>query len=126
MVLQLPMTGGSTSKSLSTICMEGDQNFCDRTYLYKSWVIAYLVCHVTSVLESDWHALYSAWRHGPYTLLTRPLLAFCVRGGWLARLSRTLQSFIQTHGFQAKKSRMALGEKVYLILPRIYFFNCGH
>ena len=49
-------------------------------------VIAYLYYHVTAFLEPDWRALYSAPGHGPYTHLTRPLLAFCARGDWLARL----------------------------------------
>ena len=45
---------------------------------------------MTSLLGSDWRALYSARGHGAYTRLTRPLLAFCVRGVWLARLPGTL------------------------------------
>ena len=45
-----------------------------------SFVRQYFDCHVTSLLESDWRALYDARRHGPYTHLTRPLLAFCVGG----------------------------------------------
>ena len=49
-------------------------------------VIAYFYYHVTAFLEPDWRALYSAPGHGPYTHLTRPLLAFCARGDWLARL----------------------------------------
>ena len=52
-------------------------------------VIAYFYYHVTAFLEpdsDDWRALYSAPGHGPYTHLTRPLLAFCARGDWLARL----------------------------------------
>ena len=48
-------------------------------------VIAYFYYHVTAFLEPDWRALYSAPGHGPYTHLTRPLLAFCARGDWLAR-----------------------------------------
>ena len=49
-------------------------------------IIAYFYYHVTAFLEPDWRALYSAPGHGPYTHLTRPLLAFCARGDWLARL----------------------------------------
>ena len=46
--------------------------------------------HVTAFLEPDWRALYSAPGHGPYTHLTRPFLAFCARGDWLARLDCTI------------------------------------
>ena len=42
---------------------------------------------VTSLLESDWRAPYSAQGHRPYMHLTRPLLAFCIRGVWRARLN---------------------------------------
>ena len=50
-------------------------------------VIAYFYYRVTAFLEPDWRALYSAPGHGPYTHLTRPLLAFFARGDWLARLN---------------------------------------
>ena len=53
-------------------------------------VIAYFDCYVTNVLESDWRALYSAQRHGPYTHLTRPLLVFCVRGATSRESPQTL------------------------------------
>ena len=57
-------------------------------------VIAYFYYHVTAFLEPDWRALYSAPGHGPYTHLTRPLLAFCARGDWLARLIATCSAIV--------------------------------
>ena len=93
--LQLPMTGGCCRVlCVSQYYLHGrDQNFVIARICATHGVIAYFDCHVTNVLESDWRALYSARRHGPYTHLTRPLLAFCVRGGWLARVGDALLIF---------------------------------
>ena len=55
--------------------------------ILRSHVVAGQLLHVTSLFESDWRVLYSVRRHGPYTHLTRPLLAFCARGVQLARLT---------------------------------------
>ena len=52
----------SSSTSRSVLSAWKRSKLCDRTYLYKSCII-----QVSSVLESDWRALYSARRHGPYT-----------------------------------------------------------
>ena len=50
----------SSSKSVLSAMHGRDQNFAIARICTSHGVIAYFDCHVTSVLESDWRALYSA------------------------------------------------------------------
>ena len=79
----VPTTATFKADSISIACVSFLQPSQNITIARICPIIAYFDCHVMSLLKSDWRALYSARRHGPYTHLTRPLLAFCTRGGWL-------------------------------------------
>jgi hypothetical protein len=83
----------SATPSLATATFKADSTSIaflkiSRSHVYARLfgVIAYFDCHVTSLLESDWRALYSARGHGPYRHLTRPFLPLLGRRGWRARL----------------------------------------
>ena len=62
-------------------------------FVQVKWVTAYFDCHVTTLLESDWHALYSAWRLGALYTFDQTPSCFLHQRGWPTRLEYSQSGF---------------------------------
>ena len=86
-----PLVQDSLSSTMDTATY-----FVPRVYYYFTLVCTYYAYIATWScdldLESDWHAVNLHGRYRSYRHLSRPLLTFCTRVGWLVRLHDYISS----------------------------------